>query len=124
MQRHRAILAHLRVRDGLELTEHSRLSHPSPTAMELAATAHAGLMAPIADGEIVHASRRERSAMHLLLIGVGGFVGAYTTFSTLALESWRLLEDGSWVLAAGNLAGSIVLGVVAVAAGISLGRAL
>jgi CrcB protein len=53
-----------------------------------------------------------------------GFVGAYTTFSTLALESWRLLEDGSWVLAAGNLAGSIVLGVVAVAAGISLGRAL
>lgn len=53
-----------------------------------------------------------------------GFVGAYTTFSTLALESWRLLEDGAWALAAGNLAGSIILGVVAVAAGISLGRAL
>jgi CrcB protein len=53
-----------------------------------------------------------------------GFVGAYTTFSTLMLESWRLLEDGSVPLAAANLGGSLALGVVAVFLGLSLGRAL
>jgi CrcB protein len=53
-----------------------------------------------------------------------GFIGAYTTFSTLTLEAWRLLEDGSYALAAANLVGSLALGVVAVVAGIALGRAL
>ena len=53
-----------------------------------------------------------------------GFVGAYTTFSTLMLESWRLLEDGAWWLALGNLAGSVVLGMVALIAGLAIGRAL
>jgi len=51
-----------------------------------------------------------------------GFIGAYTTFSTLALESWRLIESGSYVLGVVNLVGSIVLGIVAVVAGLALGR--
>jgi CrcB protein len=51
-----------------------------------------------------------------------GFIGAYTTFSTLALESWRLMEDGAWLAAGANLLGSILLGVVALGAGIALGR--
>lgn len=53
-----------------------------------------------------------------------GFIGAYTTFSTLALESWRLIEDGSYVLGAANLLGSAGLGIVVVVAGLILGRAL
>ena len=53
-----------------------------------------------------------------------GFVGAYTTFSTLALESWRLIEDGAWLPAIANLGGSVLLGVVAVVAGIAIGRAI
>ncbi|MEO8251808.1 MAG: fluoride efflux transporter CrcB [Chloroflexota bacterium] len=53
-----------------------------------------------------------------------GFIGAYTTFSTLALESWRLLEDGAWLLGAVNLGGSIALGLVAVLAGVLIGRAI
>jgi CrcB protein len=53
-----------------------------------------------------------------------GFVGAYTTFSTLMLESWRLMEDGAWILAAGNLVGSVALGLVAVIGGLAIGRAL
>lgn len=53
-----------------------------------------------------------------------GFVGAYTTFSTLALESWRLLEDGAWLLALANLGGSVLVGVAAVVIGISVGRAI
>ena len=53
-----------------------------------------------------------------------GFLGAYTTFSTLMLDSWRLIEDGLPVLALVNLAGSVALGVAAVVAGLWLGRAL
>ena len=53
-----------------------------------------------------------------------GFIGAYTTFSTLALESWRLIEDGSYALGLANLLGSITLGVVVVVAGLLLGRAV
>ncbi len=51
-----------------------------------------------------------------------GFLGAYTTFSTWMLESWRLVEDGAWALAAFNLAGSVALGLVAVVAGLAVGR--
>jgi CrcB protein len=53
-----------------------------------------------------------------------GFIGAYTTFSTFMLESWRLVEDGAWALATANLVGSVVLGLVAVVAGLAVGRAL
>jgi CrcB protein len=53
-----------------------------------------------------------------------GFLGAYTTFSTLMLDSWRLVEDGLPLLALGNLVGSVVLGLVAVVAGLWLGRSL
>lgn len=53
-----------------------------------------------------------------------GFLGSYTTFSTLALESWRMIEDGAWLAGGGNLMGSMLLGLVAVIGGITLGRAL
>lgn len=53
-----------------------------------------------------------------------GFLGSYTTFSTLALESWRMIEDGAWAYGAANLAGSVAIGLVAVVAGVAIGRAL
>ena len=53
-----------------------------------------------------------------------GFLGAYTTFSTFMLESWRLVEDGAWQLAAVNLVGSAALGLIAVIGGLALGRQL
>lgn len=53
-----------------------------------------------------------------------GFLGAYTTFSTLMLESWRLLEDGAVGIAALNAFGSVVLGLAAVFVGLTIGRAL
>jgi fluoride exporter len=53
-----------------------------------------------------------------------GFLGAYTTFSTLMLDSWRLFEDGLPILAVVNIAGSTVLGVVAVVAGLLVGRSV
>jgi fluoride exporter len=53
-----------------------------------------------------------------------GFLGAYTTFSTWMLESWRLAEQGAWVGAAFDIVGSVVLGIIAVGAGIALGRSI
>jgi CrcB protein len=53
-----------------------------------------------------------------------GFIGAYTTFSTLMLESWRLIEDGATGLAFANVIGSSVLGLAAVFLGLTIGRAL
>jgi CrcB protein len=53
-----------------------------------------------------------------------GFLGAYTTFSTWMLESWGLIESGSYLPALANLGGSVVVGLVAVAAGLLIGRAI
>jgi fluoride exporter len=53
-----------------------------------------------------------------------GFLGAYTTFSTLQYETYRLLEDGALGLAAATVGGSAVAGLVAVCLGVVAGRAL
>jgi CrcB protein len=53
-----------------------------------------------------------------------GFIGAYTTFSTWMLESWRLVEDGAIVAAMANIGGSVVLGMGAVFLGLAVGRAI
>ena len=42
-----------------------------------------------------------------------GLLGAFTTFSTLIYESWRLIQDGEMLLAGVNLLGSVVLGLAA-----------
>ncbi len=50
-----------------------------------------------------------------------GLLGGYTTFSTWALESHRLAEDGELPEAAANFAVSLLVGVAGVAAGRALG---
>jgi CrcB protein len=52
-----------------------------------------------------------------------GLIGGYTTFSTWALESHRLGEDGRLRLGALNFAASLVLGVGAAWLGRSIGAA-
>ena len=51
-----------------------------------------------------------------LAIGVG-FVGAYTTFSTLMFDSNDLVEHGAVLQAAANIVFSILLGLVTVRLG-------
>ena len=51
-----------------------------------------------------------------------GFIGAYTTFSTYMLESWQLIGTGAFGLALANIVASAVLGLVAIVAGLTLGR--
>ena len=51
-----------------------------------------------------------------------GFLGAYTTFSTYAYESFSLIYQGQWLAGMLNLMGSVLLGVAAVGAGIFLGK--
>jgi CrcB protein len=51
-----------------------------------------------------------------------GFLGAYTTFSTLAFETVRLIDGGQMLAAFLNMAGSAVIGVLAVVAGIGVAR--
>ena len=53
-----------------------------------------------------------------------GFIGAYTTFSTLTLDTWRLVENGTPALAMINLGGSVLFGMTAVVAGLVIGRAV
>jgi len=53
-----------------------------------------------------------------------GFIGSYTTFSTLSLETVRLVQNGYWVGAVANSFGSIVGGFLAVVCGLLAGRLL
>lgn len=49
-----------------------------------------------------------------------GFMGAFTTFSTFIFDAQTLLEGGQWFALAFNVAGQIVLGILALQWGIRL----
>lgn len=51
-----------------------------------------------------------------------GFMGAFTTFSALILETGEMLRAAQWLLAAANLALQNGLGFAALVAGVAAGR--
>jgi CrcB protein len=51
-----------------------------------------------------------------------GFIGAYTTFSTFELETFRAVTDGDWLIGGLNVVGSVVAGYVALWLGVVLTR--
>ena len=65
-----------------------------------------------------------RDAALLTALLATGFLGAYTTFSTYALEGVLLFLEGGRRLAALTLVGSVGAGMLAAALGAALGRAL
>jgi hypothetical protein len=71
--------------------------------------------------------RAPDGALHDRRLGTVGphdrLLGAYTTFSTLSFETYRLIEDGAIGLAVANSLGSLAAGLVAVYLGVVAGRA-
>ena len=61
------------------------------------------------------------SAQARAVLGAG-FLGAFTTFSTFGVETYRALEAGQWRLAIANVACNLIGGLLAVALGIHAGR--
>ena len=53
-----------------------------------------------------------------------GFIGAYTTFSTFELETFRAVSEGAYAIAAANVIGSFIAGYLALWAGFIAARAL
>lgn len=53
-----------------------------------------------------------------------GFCGGYTTFSSLSLQTLNLANDGEWLYSGGNIAGSVILCLIAVWAGYALAASL
>jgi fluoride exporter len=51
-----------------------------------------------------------------------GFIGAYTTFSTFEMETWRAVTEGAWLVGALNVVGSVLAGYVALWLGVVLAR--
>lgn len=52
-----------------------------------------------------------------------GLCGGFTTFSTFSLDAWALMERGQWWQAAAYVAGSVLLSVGGLVAGLALVRA-
>lgn len=76
-----------------------------------------GLLWSLAEGR-VQLSTQTRAFIFV------GFLGSFSTFSTYALESLRLMQDERWVWAFGNILAHNVFGLLFVFAGFALARNL
>lgn len=56
------------------------------------------------------------------VIALSGFLGAFTTFSSLMFETTMLIGEAQWSLALLNIGGQIVLGLTAMFLGLATGR--
>jgi CrcB protein len=61
-------------------------------------------------------------APEFAVVAGAGFLGGYTTFSAVSVETVLLAERRRWRDAVGNVLGTLVLAVAAAAGGIALGE--
>jgi CrcB protein len=83
------------------------------------------LMGSIAIG-ILYVAISEKQLIHpdFRYLLVAGFLGAFTTYSTFSLDSFRLIEEGFYSLAAGYIFGTTALCLLGVWLGIFITRTL
>lgn len=67
---------------------------------------------------------RSEMPQELRLFLMTGIVGGYTTFSAFSLDAMLLWERGQWSLAAVYIAGSVLLSIMGLVAGLALMRNL
>jgi len=67
------------------------------------------------------AARAPSQAWLYLVAGVG-FLGSFTTYSTVMADTVALTQNGAWQVASLNLGASLVLGLAAAGLGFWLGR--
>lgn len=70
------------------------------------------------------AQRKLHINPEMRVILLTGFMGAFTTFSTFAFETAKMLRASQWMLAAGNITAQIVIGIAAMSIGVLAGRAV
>jgi CrcB protein len=73
---------------------------------------------------ITLATSRLNITLEMRLFVAVGFLGGFTTFSSFALETYRLVEHHGWLVAGLNFVGNNLLGLLAVFLGISLAQLL
>ena len=73
---------------------------------------------------IALANTRYDWPIELRLFVAIGFLGSYTTFSTLTVASIQLAIDGHWGRFMMNVLGSMIVGLLSAALGIFIGKAL
>ena len=61
---------------------------------------------------------------HLRLLFITGFCGGFTTFSTFTAESYSMFREGAYGLALLYIAGSVLIGLLALWLGLFLSRLL
>ena len=65
-----------------------------------------------------------RGGQHLAPLLLTGVLGGYTTFSAFSLDTLTLWDRGAAALALGYVAASVLLSLMAVTAGLALGRGI
>jgi fluoride exporter len=87
-------------------------------------TAAVNLLGCFLFGLVFALASRHAQADTLRLVLLGGFMGAFTTFSSYMFDTLRLLQEGRTLAALLNLGLQNGLGLAGLMLGIGLGRAL
>lgn len=76
-----------------------------------------GLIWSLAEGRLVLTPQTRA-------IVLTGFMGAFTTFSTFVFETGELIRDAQWALALGNIVLQVIVGLVCLFVGLTIGQQL